>query len=188
MGARCCPRKHERRIGAAGAAPRRDGAVRRRGAALRPLLAVPHPLGWFGEGGGNTLDRLLTFELSLLLALVPLLLATAVGDMILRSFWQVAADLRDEQRGDGFRRGLMRYIIRGLARYVLVLGALTAATVAGVEVAVRAGRLDDLSLPVFLFGLAAFRLLGVGQYASTFMLGIVLPAPCWCRCSSGWWS
>jgi hypothetical protein len=170
------PRGHEPRLRPPrGAAAVETAPYVAAGLLFAVFVAVPHPLGWFGEGGRNTLDRLLTFELSLLLALVPLLLATAVGDIILRSFWEVAADLRDESSVDGFRRGLMRYIIRGLVRYVLVLGCLTAATVACVEVAVRAGRLDDLSWPVFWFGLAAFGLVGVGQYSSTFMLGIALP-------------
>jgi hypothetical protein len=139
------------------------------------FVGVPHPLGWFGGGGGDTVHQLVTFELSLLLALVPLLLATSVGDIILRAFWEVAADLRDKRSEDGFRRGVSRYVLGGLVRYVVVLGSLTAATIACVEVALRAGRLDDLSRPVFWFGLAAFGLVGVGQYSSTFMLGLALP-------------
>ena len=43
------------------------------GTAMALLLALPHPLGWYGSGVGTTFDRLLTFELSLLLALLPLL-------------------------------------------------------------------------------------------------------------------
>ena len=39
----------------------------------------------------------------------------------------------------------------------------------------RAGRLDDVSQLVFWCGLGGFLLLGIGQYCSTFMLGLSLP-------------
>jgi hypothetical protein len=139
------------------------------------LIAVPHPLGWFGEGGRGVLDRLTTFELSLLLALVPLFVAAWIGDTILRSFWLLAADLRDEGSADGFRRAVRRYVLTGLARYAILLAALTAATIATVEAALHAGRLDDFSRPVFLCGLVAFGMIGIGQYWTAFMLGLALP-------------
>jgi hypothetical protein len=145
------------------------------GTAVAVLIAVPHPLGWFGGGTETTFDRLLTFELSLLLALLPLLLAAGFGDRILRTFWTFAEALREENSVDGFRRCVTGYVLRGLASYILVLGALSFLTVLAVELAMREGRLDDVSRLVFWCGLGGFLLLGVGQYCSTFMLGLSLP-------------
>jgi hypothetical protein len=145
------------------------------GTAMALLIALPHLLGWYGGGQGSTFDQLLTFELSLLLALLPLLVATSFGDWILRSFWAFAEILRDDHSMDGFRRGATLYIVRGLGIYALVLGGLSIATAAGVELAMRSGRLDEVSQLVFWCGLGGFLLLGLGQYCSTFMLGLSLP-------------
>ena len=145
------------------------------GSAMAVLLAVPHPLGWFGKGGGTTFDRLLTFELSLLLALVPLLVGMGFGNKILRRFWDFAAVAREQDSVDGFRRGATRYVLRGLAGYAFVLCGLSILTAVAVELAMREGRLDDVSRLVFWCGLGAFLLLGLGQYCSTFMLGLSLP-------------
>ncbi len=145
------------------------------GTAMALLLVLPHPLGWYGGGKGTTFDQLLTFEQSLLLALLPLLVATCYGDRILRSFWGFAEVIRDENSVDGFRHKATAYVFRGLANYVFVLFGLSILTGLGVEFAMREGRLDDASRLVFWCGLGAFLLLGVGQYCCTFMLGLSLP-------------
>ncbi len=145
------------------------------GSAFACFIVLPHALGWFGGGGGTTLDRLVVLELSLLVAIVPLLLASGVGDWLLRSFWGVAKTLREEESIDGFCRRAARHVLGGLVRYALVLVVLSAATAAVVEVAIRRGGLDHLSRPVFWLGLAGFLLLGVGQYSNTFVLGFSLP-------------
>jgi hypothetical protein len=145
------------------------------GSAFALFLVLPHFLGWFGEGDATALDRLTTLELSLLLALLPVLLGTGVSERILRSFWDLARESRDEDGADGFRRGVREHVVNGLVRYGLVLGALSVVTAAGFELMVALGELDDASQLVFACGLAGFFLLGLGQFSCLFMLGLALP-------------
>ena len=145
------------------------------GSAFALFLVFPHFLGWFGKGDATALDRLTTLELSLLLALLPVLLATGFSERILRSFWDLARESRDEDGADGFRRGVREHVVRGLVRYGLVLGALSIATAVAFEVLVALGELDDASQLVFVCGLAGFLLLGLGQFCCLFMLGLALP-------------
>ena len=121
------------------------------------------------------IDRVTTLELSLLIALVPIVLATGVSERVLRSFWEVARTLRGETAADGFRRGVRSYVLKGLARYAIVLGGLSLATALVYEALVLSGPSSTASQLVFLAGLAAFLLLGLGQFGCLFLLGLSLP-------------
>jgi hypothetical protein len=145
------------------------------GTAFAMFLVGPHVLGWVGTGDGNVIDRITTLELSLLIALVPVVLATGVSERVLRSFWEVARTLRRETAADGFRRGVRSYVLNGLARYAIVLGALSLATALVYEALVFSGALEHSSQLVFLAGLTAFLLLGLGQFGCLFLLGLSLP-------------
>ena len=145
------------------------------GSAFALFLIGPHLLGWAGAGGGTLIDRVTTLELSLLIALVPVVLATGVSERVLRSFWDVARTLRRENAADGFRRGIRSYILAGFARYAVVLSTLSVATALAYEALVLAGALEHGSQLVFLAGLTAFLLLGLGQFGCLFLLGLALP-------------
>ncbi len=145
------------------------------GTAFALFLIGPHLLGWMGTGDGSMIDRVTTLELSLLVALVPVVLATGVSERVLRSFWDVARTLRRETAADGFRRGVRSYILAGLARYAIVLGSLSVATALAYEALVLSGALEHASQLVFLSGLAGFLLLGLGQFGCLFLLGLALP-------------
>jgi hypothetical protein len=145
------------------------------GSAFAILLLEPHLLGWFGDSSANRIQRLTILELSLLLALPPVLLATGVNERIMRRFWEFA---KERQRGDGaeaFRRGVLDFHRHGLTLYVLTLGGLSLATVVGVELIVYAGGLESVSQLVFVCGVAGFFLLGLGQFSCLFMLSLALP-------------
>jgi hypothetical protein len=146
------------------------------GSAFALFLIGPHLLGWMGAGDDTVIDRVTTLELSLLVALVPVVLATGVSERVLRSFWDVARALRRETAADGFRRGVRSYVLSGLARYAVVLGALSAATALVYEALVLSGVLEHGSQLVFLAGLVGFLLLGLGQFGCLFLLGLALPA------------
>jgi hypothetical protein len=147
------------------------------GTAFAMFLVGPHLLGWLGagEGDGSVIDRVMTLELSLLIALVPVVLATGVSERVLRSFWDVARTLRRETAADGFRRGVRSYVLGGFVRYAVVLGALSLATALVYEALVLSSALDHSSQLVFLAGLTAFLLLGLGQFGCLFLLGLSLP-------------
>jgi hypothetical protein len=145
------------------------------GTAFALFLVGPHVLGWLGTGGGDVIDRVTTLELSLLIALVPVVLATGVSERVLRSFWDVSRTLRRETAADGFRRGVRSYMLNGLVRYATALGALSLATAVVYEALVLSGALEHSSQLVFLAGLTAFLLLGLGQFGCLFLLGLSLP-------------
>lgn len=145
------------------------------GSAFALFLVAPHLLGWFGSSRASALDQLTTLELSFLLALLPVLLATGVSERTLRSFWDFSRERRAQDTADGFRRGITGYVREGLVRYALVLGGLSIATAAGFELTVYAGGLEGASQIVFVCGLAGFFLVGLGQFSCLFMLGLALP-------------
>ena len=145
------------------------------GTAFALFLVGPHVLGWVGTSDGTVLERVTTLELSLLIALIPVVLATGISERVHRSFWDVARELRRETAADGFRRGIRSYVLDGLVRYAIVLGALSLATAVVYEALVLFGVIEHSSQLVFLAGLTAFLLLGLGQFGCLFLLGLSLP-------------
>jgi hypothetical protein len=145
------------------------------GSTFALFLVAPHVIGWFGSGPVDTIVRVSTIEVSLLVALVPVVLAMGLGERTLRSFWRYAHDLTDHVAADGFRRGVRRYVLDGLVRYAAVLGALSLVTAVAFEALVAAGGVPGASQVVFFCGLVAFFLFGLGNYSCLFLLGLALP-------------
>ena len=69
------------------------------GSAFALFLIGPHLLGLDGRRRRHVIDRVTTLELSLLIALVPVVLATGVSERVLRSFWTSPARFDGERRG-----------------------------------------------------------------------------------------
>ncbi|HXH97397.1 MAG TPA: hypothetical protein VNH40_09330, partial [Gaiellaceae bacterium] len=144
------------------------------GSAFGVMLLEPHLLGWFGAGMSG-MPALRTLELSLLLALPPLLLVSGMSDRIVRSFW-ASAERRQRFEGPaGFRRSTTFFVRRQLTHYTYVLATMSALLVVAVEGAVALG-FSSVSQLVFLPGVGAFLLIGVGQLGAMLMLGLGLLA------------
>ncbi|MCW2976139.1 MAG: hypothetical protein JWM06_1420 [Actinomycetia bacterium] len=146
------------------------------GGAFALLLLEPHLLGWFGRSAAGRLRTLNTFELSLNLALVPLLSATVVLERISRSFWRLADQQRHRDERRSFSRALDREYRARLLLYTGLLASLSLAAAAAFEVTRLLGALGSASSMVFFGGLAGFFLIGIGQFVCLVLLGFSLPA------------
>jgi hypothetical protein len=145
------------------------------GTAFSVFLLVPHVIGWFGAGDGGFLERVSAFELSLLIALPPLLLTVVATERVLGTFWVFAVDLGRSSGPVEFGRGVAAYLERGVRVITVVLGSLSLATLAVVYAVGEAGGLTGTSGLVFVAGLVAFFFVGVGQFVCIFLLGLALP-------------
>jgi hypothetical protein len=146
------------------------------GGAFALLIIEPHLLGWFGRSATGRLRTLNTFELSLDLALAPLLCATVVLGPIARSFWRFA----EEQGHSGERCSLSSAIEREyrarLLLYAGVLGSVSLVDSAAYEIARLLGALSTASSMIFFAGLAGFFLIGIGQFVCLVLVGFSRPA------------
>jgi hypothetical protein len=147
------------------------------GSAFALFLIEPHALGWIGHTRVGRMNALRTLELSLALALPPVLLASGVCERILHSFWVFSKQHQRRDDALGFRRALAGFHRSQLLRYTAALGALSAAAVIAVELAIAFGDLHTASQLVFLCGIAGFFLLGLGQFNCLFMLSLSRPHP-----------
>lgn len=141
------------------------------------FLLGPHALGWLGATDGVSRLRVVTsLELSLFVALVPLLLATSLLEPLLRGFWTRTRALEESGGAVAFRLGVASFHRQRIAIYVLVLSGLSALTVFAFEVLIRgtgAGR--SVSSLVFLLAVVAYGLLGFGQFSCLLMLSLGEP-------------
>lgn len=135
----------------------------------------PHVMGWFGSSDGSSLDNLRVFELSFLVALPPVLLASGFHEIALESFWRYTS--RRKWLGDraSFNADLGTFHQRQTWRYTAVLAAVTSVAVVAVETVVVLGRLEDVSQLVFLSAVVAAGLLGLGQFHCLFLLSLARP-------------
>ncbi len=145
------------------------------GTAFSVFLLVPHIIGWFGTGNGGFLERVSAFELSLLIALPPLLLTVVATERFLGTFWAFAIDLGRSSGPDEFGRGVSAYLERGVHVITVVLGSLSLATLVVVYAVGEGGGLTGTSGLVFASGLVAFFFVGIGQFVCIFLLGLALP-------------
>jgi uncharacterized membrane protein YccF (DUF307 family) len=140
------------------------------------LLLEPHLLGWFGRSAAGRLPTLGTFELSLNLALAPLLFATVVLERITRSFWTFAEEQRHSDDRGSFSSALNRAYRARLLLYAGLVASLSLADAAAFEVARVLGAFSTASPTVFFGGLAGFLLIAIGQFVCLVLLGFSLPA------------
>jgi len=145
------------------------------GSVFALLLIEPHILGWVGSTQLERLRAVRTLELSLLLALPPVLLASGVYEQILRSFWVFSKERRQRDTAIYFCRALTRFHRSKFLLYAAALGALSIAVVAAVEIASALGELTMLDQLVFLCGIAGFFFLGLGQFSCFVMLSLSQP-------------
>jgi hypothetical protein len=139
------------------------------------LFFEPHVLGWLGTTDESRLSTIVTLELSLTLALPPLILVTGVHHLVMESFWMFATSRADKRDAAGFSEALRFFHERSLTRYVVVFAFLSGAMVATVETTVLLGGLGNLNQLVFLLGIASFFALGLGQFNCLFMLTLARP-------------
>jgi polysaccharide biosynthesis protein PelF len=149
------------------------------------LVFAPHAAGWvtatFSVDNGPTFVQ---FELGLLLALLPLLVATGVAERAIREFWVFGA--RRQLRTDGlhpagFSRDLQALFRDSLRRYAITM----VATATGVCFVVVKSVLGDLPAPdtiadpglvaPLLAGSVGYCALGLGQFSATFLLSLARP-------------
>jgi hypothetical protein len=145
------------------------------GALFSVFFLEPHVMGWLGPGPGSTLDNLRTFELSFLVALPPVLVASGVHEIALDAFWMFTQ--RCKWRGDraSFNTNLARFHLRQTWQYAAALAVVTALAVVMVETIVILGGLEELSQLVFLCAVLAAGLIGFGQFHCLFLLSLARP-------------
>lgn len=141
------------------------------------LLIEPHVLGWEGRVEGSRMGALGTLELSFTLALPPVLIASGLGERTMRAFWTFARARREQDDPEAFCDAVSTFRRARFRRYAFALACLSAAVVAGVEVARRLGSLHGVSQLVFLCAVVGFLLFGLGQFNCLFMLGLGRSGP-----------
>lgn len=146
------------------------------GFAATALLLEPHLLAWVGRHPhASGLGSFRSFELSLTLALPPLVLSAALLERLLGDFWARARDARHADVAEvaavveQLRRAKARVYLATLA----LLTGLNALALTGVWLARGSGAVDLL---VFGCGLAAYALFGHAQLTCLLMLGLARPA------------
>jgi hypothetical protein len=145
------------------------------GSVFSVLFFEPHILGWLGASDMSRVSTIVMLELSLTLALPPVMFAIGILERTMHAFWRVATDHADRRDATDFRTALLTFHRRTLTRYALVLALLSCAMVAGVEIVVLFGGLAELSQLVFLFGIAGFLAFGIGQFNCLLMLNVHRP-------------
>lgn len=144
------------------------------------FLLGPHVIGGLGATDGlSRLRVVMTVELSLFLALLPLLVAITFVEPLLRGLWTRKRALQESSGASlSFSLGVASFHRKRIAIYVLLLNTLSILVLLGFELVVRdthVGR--SVSSLVFLLGLVAYGLLGFGQFSCLLMLSLGQPRP-----------
>jgi hypothetical protein len=147
------------------------------------LLFVPHALGWLSvvRTQPERMWALASLEAGLTLALPPIVLVSGVHEYVLRQFWLRAAAAQPSTSIDAvgrFRSELWTFYVRHLVGYLVVLGLVTAAIAAAVQVSSDTRLLGQslgfedvrVVLGVFQVSLIANWLLGWGVYNCMYCL------------------
>ncbi|MBA2298709.1 MAG: hypothetical protein H0W14_11815 [Actinobacteria bacterium] len=151
------------------------------GSGLIFLFVVPHVVGWLGSvpAGSSRVDAISSLELSLVLALPPVMLATGVLERVFAQLWPAAEKLQQTSDRERFVAAVARFHRRRQQRYLTVLGALSFVAAGLFELTDRAGWLETwspgASRLVFLSGLVAFFFFGWGQMNCLFILSLAKP-------------
>jgi hypothetical protein len=144
------------------------------GCLLALLFIEPHVLGWVGESDGTTIDRLRVFELSFLLALLPVLVATGMQELAMEGFW-LQTERRKTRSPGRFADALSRLHHRMTVRYAVALTVTTLLSVVAVEAVVLAGGLRSLDQVVFLAAVGGAGLMGLGQFHCLLLVNLGRP-------------
>jgi hypothetical protein len=161
------------------------------GSGLIFFFVEPHVVGWFGNvpADSSRVDAISSLELSLVLALPPVMLATGVVERVFAELWPAAEKLQETGNRERFVAAVGRFHRRRQRRYLAVLGALSFVAAGLFELAHRAGWLEawspGASRLVFLSGLIAFFFFGWGQMNCLFILSLAKPGPALTPISSG---
>ena len=152
------------------------------------FIIIPHLFGWLGVLGPGQprLWAVMSVEIGLTLALVPIILAGGVPEHTLREFWRFAPRAQANTPGadaSQFRHALARFYGRYWRLYMLVLTALSLAVFGVVVVAFNSGlmmrwlELPDLTqiMRFFVAGLCINWLIGAGLFNCVFCITLGRP-------------
>jgi hypothetical protein len=158
------------------------------GSVYMVFIFVPHVIGWMGQVPGlqTQASAFTTLELALTLSLLPMLLASGVGDHTLRLFWRQGVFSLAETPGETpalFGNSLLKFANRQRRIYILALCILTVAVYLSSDFLLNAKVSDtwfqnaNKSQFAFIFGggLIAYALLGIGIFNSVFSVTLGRP-------------